>query len=863
MADAEYKARHERPDIGMLLSTLMGKLASHKGYAANAFTKVPAHDKIVMLHKFWLDTKGQTMCICRQYFLYMVLTSGNTRYHTKDMSTLSYFDYPDKPDGVISTMSYAMFIDKYAVEKEEDAFTYDLSMSGLFVSHIEHPYPYLLKSVLDRVKVYDESTRTTAYCILKYDRFAHVKHVPQLTSDKPALRRDVGCESDTLTVEYGESTVTCTVMHTEIRSTDRNVHGGLVAYWEGLLGTHKTASKDIYRYAFALPDDTVKYHQVVLAVRERGVTHEVVRTTKIELGDADLETAQYLEITADTQFLVQVADIQLKASRTYTDTLHPYCRISGDTVLTFFLTPKSLTHGDTTIDDARQCVQRILRWAASRPVIMQSGKTVSTNTNISILRTKDHKLFGQDFCRCVPPRSQPIWVDPAHVDEELAKGKIVIVYNGNHYTTKDREVSGGMDYIGFINTVASQKTYTQHIIRTYRRNHLDTTLRFRQIKDWALDIVAVGTTGGKWGKINRSKVLLPLKLQHLYDKVIYNPAHVINPVMTKKTTINRDEKVTAGELPDYLKTMLGNPKAYRRVVLSLRGNKLLEACNVTPAQFNEVVELALATVRDGCADIRDLDGKTEMDVIHDLNTCELDHRLYGKVIERVTGYGVLVFTRDGIVPYRYSHIEADRLIPLYLLPSGKYDLVVGGATAIIDGAKAEEFKAIHNVPIEVPSPRVMTPSRDVDYTLVCIALVSHLSRWLLERGIAVEYELVHVEECKRLCESVYRCNIPEERHFKLDSKSAITDGLVVCKESRGRSSAIYELQDVLMLHHLYREFVSQKEGSDGDCVLVKSPVDMSQYTLFDYSLEDSLYPTLGAYMVDAHTEIVRHNIVNE
>ena len=817
-------------------------------------SKLPQEAKLLSIYSLWLKLPNMPP-VCKQYFLYCVLISDAVTSiigRTTGLSKLDCFDY--KREGLfVTNTTVAMFMERYSsAGKDEEEKFFDISASGLFSSVIYHDYPVMLRSVLDKVSCTQQPAdeENTAYCILRWGDVYTVKHIPTLMSSKDPIRRDIFFDNNAVTVVYSKSTVTCYNTRTEIVSKDRDAHYSAVKTWEHLLGFKKSAGHDVYRYSFVLPDNIVSFHQVYSALIKRDPKLRTVTNSRSEFTGTNIDATDFLESHVDPDFTLMIADVTLKTAQVYKNTKYSYCLAAGDSVLSIFCIPTNTTEDDESYQRARKAALTLLRWADKESTTIPKVNVPISSTNIAQLRSKDPVLFGQEFCRSVPPRCQPIWIDPEHVETERQKGKIIIFYRGNYYTTKDKRYTQGMDYIGFINTVSSKKDTSLPIIRAYLTNHLKNTKKYRQIKQWALSIERKEHgDAGISGKLDPKYIILPDHLKHWYDVVITNPAPVVGIVHTKKTTMTKSEKVASGELPDYIKTLFEYLHITRLVIQREDGNGLLEACGI-PKQHREDFLKDVLKMKDS---VRDLDGKDEESMTRDVMSGNVDHRVYGKVLERVLYKCIVVFSPQGVIPYRYSLMEADNILPLYLLPNNVYDYINTKVDLERDKRLLSNLKAFCNSNVVIPAPMNRQRVRSIDYTKVCIGLVSYISRWLKDNNIAYVYDLIHEDTCKELCESVYVHTLYEETHVPFSEKYTSRECIQRCTTFKRK---LLLSPDADQVFSIFTAFLSA-EGNDENLVIhVKSPADLTGRWLWNLTLEGCLYFDHNSYIKGQTEEII-------
>ena len=458
---------------------------------------------------------------------------------------------------------------------------------------------------------------------------------------------------------------------------------------------------------------------------------------------------------------------------------------------------------------------------------------IGVRGDISLLRAVDYTAFDSDYCRKAPPRVQPLVVRECEVEGELLKGKMVLIYDGHYYTTKDATVSNGENYIGMINKFGDydpSKRYTP-LIRTYRKNHL-LSRKFKELKAYLLR----HSLDANAGYISKEDILLPKSMEYLYHTLLINPSANVVDIHTKKTVITNANKVATGEVPDYVKSLIGT-RNVRRYVSVRPGTVLLHCCSIDPEPFADYVCHNLAAVDDTlCIDV----DKARSDII----SGNVDHRIYGKLLEMYTGLSVLVFTKDGIVPYRSSKLECGSYYVLYF-SEGVYDVI----SATEENGKPLRLDSIRSMvnnlqPVNVPTSYTHRP-RDIDYTLTALKLVSYAALTAEELGYNVAYEVVSEDACRALVEDIYHSCIYFEGILSAKDAKYMEE---LVKQKR---SMVYVCKGVGWLQHIYRGMLRVVE----DNVIIRSPVNMSSYHKWYLCLEDCLYYSANCYKVSAKEEV--------
>jgi hypothetical protein len=233
------------------------------------------------------------------------------------------------------------------------------------------------------------------------------------------------------------------------------------------------------------------------------------------------------------------------------------------------------------------------------------------------------------------------------------------------------------------------------------------------------------------------------------------------------------------------------------------------------------------------------------DVNSHMSSCDLDHRLYGKLLEDFIGTSIIVFTIDGIIPYRCSPCNKSKFILLYM-SEGKYDRIIVPRDINV----SRELIHIRNIVNRADNVRyqAVDGKRPIDYTFTYIRLISYLARMLSESNIHIVYVKIDETVCMNIVEKIYHKNIYYECVVK--SVDAKYDNEIV--STRKREHIININMDHLLstLDPLIKQYDKQHNK-----IYVYSPVDMSKYNKWNFTLEDCLYYSPCCYSLDDKEEV--------
>lgn len=761
--------------------------------------------------------------ISKPYYLYIWLCSREHRSVSVRMSDYKYFS-----DDTINmgTISYRDFTQMYA-DPIVDPGTYNIRHSCKLISTIYHNYPISLKSVLDNYPVGLLSTTSSITsagskhtCTLVENQLVITKCAPTLM-EHPLAHSSLEVLPDdcTLLISSSNSQIRCDRRYTTIDSTDEKTHSDLVSLMTKLTDSTLPVETNMIQHVFAFPSREINYTQVLRWMIINRIPYSHLSSTQVTTGH--LITGTKCTVAART----------LDRHTCYDNGRYEVYRLKGDLVL------EVTTEG---VVDVEVCGKAMLSMCvnitssstlSSIPYTYQDPLTCDA-PNIARLRATNSIVYDGMYCRKAPPQVQPLVIAEDEIQDVLQSGRMILVYEGSYYTTmSDRHC-----YIGMINRFGDydpSKPYVP-IIRTYTKNHL-LSKKFKEFKAYLLR----HSPNPNEGIISSADLLLPQQMAYLYRRPLINPELNVASIHTKKTSVVNSVKVSSGEVPDYVKSMLGTPDV-RRVVVAPKGTGLLEACGVSANSLLEYIISHQST-------LLDLVSLTIDDMTKHVQEGMLDHRLYGRAIEELTGSCVIVFAVAGIVPYRCTSYEASNCTLLFLSDIGVYDtlIILGDSNSLQSNVKAlRDISNSKHVDIE-PYMKIQ-PSRRIDHIQVMIGLVSYISRYALKDSMNVVYVVVDEQTCTKLVDQVYKRPIYYEGITK-SRNARFAEKLVTTRINNANVEP-----NIRWICYMLRPLIHLETVHS---VHILSPIDMSEYHLWQHSIEDCLYPSVEAYELSDKEEV--------
>ena len=723
------------------------------------------------------------------------------------------YRYFDDEKLKVSSMSYRSFTQAYA-----DPVTYtnklNIHYSSSFYSMIYHSYPVSLRYILDNIPLVAQSD----YVVLLESNLATIKSIPK-TMEHPSLvtagKRHM---KDSLVASFDECLICSTHGNTSVESSSRGTHNFYVSMMSVVAGSTGRHTDVVSSHCFSFPSREMNYRQLLLWCANNGVRHS---TSSIR---ESITIYDFIDSSS-----CEAYNRVLESNRCYDNGDYEVYRLKGEKVLELSV------HSSR---DRSIIEQRILGMFSQLDATIQECFVDPMDldcSDIARLRATNSIAFDGMYCRKAPPRVQPIVIRLEQVEGVLKSGRMILIYEDRYYTTKDKSVSGGEDYIGMVNRFGDydpRKRYNA-LIRTYKKNHL-LSKSFKELKAYVLRNSQDPTRGS----ISREDILLPKHMEYLYEMQIHNPILEVSGIHTKKMVLTNTNKVLTGEVPDYVRSLLNTSKV-RRYVSEHSGSGLLQVCGVDSAHFlNYALENKLKH--------KDTMFLTDAVVADNIMSSNVDHRLYGKLLEEYTGVSLIVFDIEGLVPYRCSKLEKNRSMLLLLSSDGTYDMVRAipeeGDTIPIANIKS----IINSSTCMYECMSFPTSGRHEDYTLTHIKLVCYIARLASSCGIHVSYKVVPESDCKSIVELVYCSCIYYECMIK-NSECRFVDSLV---ESRKSDSKV--VKSSAWITALFKSMIHSVEDNR---VTILAPVDMSSYYKWNLNLEDCLYYSPGCYRTSAREEV--------
>jgi hypothetical protein len=744
------------------------------------------------------------------YFLYVWFCYKNPDPGSVNMKR--YGSFNDNRLNVAS-MSYRAFTQAYA---DPIAYTGKINIHyhSFFSTTIYHRFPVSLRSLLDRLPLVANSD----YVTFTENNLVTVKCKPKLMEAQSHMLKDHKHEKDALIAQFEHTLVRSTHCLTVVESDTSDSHNIYVKLLSMLTESVGRDETNALIHCFSFPNREMNYQQITHWAMSRGMRHSR-NISQESLILEDLIQGERCEVVNRT----------LDSNRCYDSGDYEVYRLKGDRVLEINVSSRRKRH---EIQSALLSIYPELDKSIQDVYVDPMDADCS---DIARLRATNSVAFDSMYCRKAPPRVQPIVIRASQVPGELTKGKMVLIYEGMYYTTKDRDKSGGQDYIGMINRFGDydpRKRYNP-IIRTYKKNHL-LSKTFKELKAYLLRNSPYPTHG----RISEKDILLPQNMSYLYVVDVINPPAEISAIHTKKMVVSNSSRVFSGELPDHVKSVLGVTDI-RRILYNSPGTGLLDVCRVNPQEF-------LTYAKNNKYLYKDTQSLNEKTMEDNITSGYVDHRLYGKLLEEYTGCSLIVFSMDGLCPYRYSKLEKDKYVLLFLSSSGKYDSVVV-APEEEKKLRLQHIRDIVNSvePLNVHESAVIH-KRPIDYTLVSIKLMCYIARIAIQEGMQVKCEIVSESECERLVENVYSNCIYYECITK-NLGARLIDELVVTRKSNCRIK-----RSVKWLRHMMPDMVADMSDN---VVTIAGPVDVTKYSLWDMEIENCLYDSVNCYKIYQDEEV--------
>lgn len=793
--------------------------------------QVQKQHTLAKAHHILYSGQSNLPYVSKPYFLYIWFCCKKGSSATPQLSNYNYFDGETREghEYIVSNKTYWNFTQDYVGPATQ---TEDLVIhcESWLDSDIYALYPISLKSLLDRAKLLNE---TCVYTLVE-GNVAIIKSVPKpLDQQNDDILSKVKTEQNKLVMTTSKTMVYCDHRKCNVVSVNVESHEFLVSMMSKLLRSSNIKhNKTNHRLVF--PAREFNYNQILEWLARCNMSYSVDQSCqKI--------TIYKLFYEMDCHISNEILD----TNECYYDNKgQEIYRLKSERVLVLTVS------ASIDLEYIKKQVHNIYNNLDHNITEDRVDPMDLPVANIAKLRATNSVIFDSMYCRKAPPEVQPLLIKESQVQEHVKAGKMVLVYDGRYYTTKNISESSGHNYIGMINRFGDYdpaKPYNP-IIRTYKTNHL-VSEGFKELKLYLLR----NSSNPNKGRISKQDVILPQALQGLYDKDIENPNAVIQYIHSKKIVISNKNKILTAEVPDYVKSIIG-VSALRREVAPGRGNRLLEVCGIDSSEFKDYI----------LANYTKYPDSTELS-IHSIETDfsagTLDHRIYGKLIEEYLGKSVFVFSIDHMISYRYSTYSKDLYLPLYLTSTGEYELVVQYSNNI-----SEFDYAINNLNkirdmCNARLSNILLPDqsyirRDVDYIKVAIGIVSFITNSIKELGdYKIIYNIVPESALKDMIEDAYSQCIFQEGIVK-SADSEYLDIFVNARKQTAKTSVTLYLILRVLSSFVSMIVAPNKDSNDehGTAVIL-SPIDMSRYYSWYVTLEDVLYPSAKAYNVDVNEEV--------
>lgn len=783
-----------------------------------------------------LHCSNELPVVSKPYFLYVWLCM---KVHSVITPVMKDYNYFSDENIIVGTMSYRDFTQMYA---SSHIYVGELNVQYecLICSVIYAKYPMSLRSIFDRVQLHDVDSQAynvpnntgdtlgdvgtvynnvSNYSVLTENNVIMVKRSPVLMEKQSddvvdRTKRD----RNNVFICFYDTTVDCDESRAVVTSRNMDVHERVMTVMRNNL--HSDNVGDVTRQqTFCLPNRELNYAQMLDWFSRNSVTFAIV------------EGEQH--VTTTTLFRGCTCDLRnkvLDVNKCYYSGDKEVFRLKGDVVLELVVV------GNCNRAHIDQSLLKIYNERNDAIVENYIDPMYMNVSNIAKLRATNSTVFDSVYCRKAPPNIQPLVITKDNVQQHLNKGKMVLIYDGHYYTVTDSQHSGGYDYIGMMNRFGDYDPTRQYvpIIRTYKTNHLLSKI-YKEFKAWLLR----HSVDPYVGYISPDDLLLPEQLKHLYKIPLYNPDLQLNNVHSKKTIIVKNNNVVTAELPDYVKSLLGTSRA-KRLVLQASGTKLLESCQVTRDELlsycmqhhNRYIDLLMVS---------------ELQMQKDIDSGNVDHRLYGKIIEDLINASLVVFSMDGVVPYRHSMCEKTDCVLLFISNNAYDRIIVQRHHEFV-----QNIDKIRTIVNSAPRYDVSTLRqhiyRDIDYTYTFLRLVGHLTSMLERLNMHIIFVQIHESQCESIVENTYKCNVYYEGIVS-SADNKYSDDFTIHRKHNYKVKVSLSL-----LLEIFKHFVHSCATELGE-VRIFSPVDMSVYHPWNLTLEDALYYSSRCYCLQEYEEI--------
>lgn len=670
---------------------------------------------------------------------------------------------------------------------------------------IKHPYPISLQSLLDLLPMSNAKSRVEARIGSLYCLKEPVNLEEEETQEISDLRLSVG---ESVCKYYNEdSMAVSTHSYTVVTSSSEHSHYNMLKVYSNLFRLPVVLERRRYIKEVHFPARELSLNSFIkfFSYNQRSAYY----------GQSEI----YLENFLGTRWC-RILQLTLTSSRCYKDGSTEIYRSKGDQVLIIVLEGE-----EDIVNFVNKLSELTKSWdppdKGDYPNIYKLGCS-----NLSKLRTLDPVMFDSKYARIAPPKAQVIPIPKEEIDETLKSGRMVVKYQGNYYTTTP---GSKYKYLGMMRIPDQELTSNSYVLRAYSTNHLVSN-KGKTIKGYIMKDPKP-YSGGFKGYIDPEILLLPKSLEKLYRLEIKNPHTAPGLPHTKKLTNPiKNPYVQTGDLPDNVRKLIGDPNAVRKVDIRVNSNGLLESLGLTPEELCNFIRANNILFPD--TDPLDLEEVCKL-----ISTRRASHRLIG-VYTRYLTEECLVFDDRGLVPNRRSLYNKGPFVCLYLGPDKVYSKILPGPGKRLDQKLLLSLaERCNNRSLQTANKVCPYISPPIDYIWTHIKLVSYISRRFTSLGYEVGYSIVEPAESKNIVLEASKVLVPYEGYH---SKTG-TDYYVDCEIYRNEVKFSPGVGFLLIHYWMLVKELGQKY------IIIKSPVDFTQYHLLNYTLQDSFYQVVVGY----------------
>lgn len=784
---------------------------------------IPKVDRVItdsnlaeLHHLYYLReiAKGKELPkISKVYFLYIwfCIKDINKDLKLKNMSYYKYFDTPNFY--IVSKGSYWDFTQRFIAPKSSGK-KLNIHKDSTFTADIFPNFPVSQHYVLDNIELDSDNS----YATLEENNRVILKSIPCLMEPPDAnILKSKYHEKDCLLVYNSKCTVRYDMRMCSIISKDIVTHKDIVTKLCRIMETDQV-SHFTTRQTFYFPSREINYNQIVHWLNSKSIQ-------TFPVGELQHIIVENLFDNSKCEICNKV----LEANKCYYNEQYEIYRLRGEKVLEITIS------GNVQETIIQQRLDSIFSELDESITEDHKDPMDLDATNIAKLRATNSIIFDSLYCRKAPPDFQPLVIKKCQIEEHVKKGKMILMYKNMYYTTKDKEDSRGQDFIGMINKFGDydpRKLYVP-IIRTYKKNHL-LSKNFKELKAYLLR----NSRDPNVSYIDKADLILPLHMSHLYNIPLYNKDPEISTIHSKKTSASKSNKVLTAEVPDTIKTLLGT-SFIERLLVQGKGSKLLECCKVDSRSFLLYVKINFSKYED----LRNVEYSY---MVSCFDSGNLDHRLYGKLIEDYTGFSLIVFDIDGVIPYRCSKCSKEKSILLFRCSDSTYEKIV--ITEQVD--ISTNIRTLKNILKdakcilyeEIKSYK----SRPIDYTWTLICLLGYAMRKAKEFLLNVDCVLIRECHCEQIVEDIYRKCIYFEGWVK-NTNSKYHENFVISGIKHSCINVTKELLFYVMYPLIYK--------ITADEIIFLSPINILDYNPVNLTLEDCLYGSSNSFKLRKNEEI--------